>query len=161
MQPESDAVGWLAELGTRETLLVAAFRNAAVALGQDRDDYWAHVENNLGGLTAMDRAVAAVVPFRNLMYTIGLYARGEVRFHTPDCPCLGRDEANFVRICRLAGSGMHKAAEREATALVDRAVSATLVAQVVEFDMVLSGTQLQHATGSPTACYLAADARIH
>lgn len=161
MPPENDAVGWLAELNTRETLLVTAFRNAAVALGQDRDDYWAHVENNLSGLTEIERAGAAVAPFRNLMYTIGLYARGEVRFHTPDCPCLGRDEANFVRICRLAGSGMHKAAEREAAALVDPAVSATLVTQVVEFDSVVDGAQSQHAIGNSTAHYIAADSRIH
>jgi len=139
MSSGNDAVGWLVELDNREALLVAAFRNAAVALGQGRADFWSHVEESLSGVSGRDAGHAALDPFYRLMYTIGLNARGEVRFHTPECPCLGHDEASFLRICRHVGSGMIDAARREAAELVDPSMADTLVTQVVEFETELDG----------------------
>jgi len=137
-----DAVGWTADLDLAELLLVTAFRNAAVALGQNRPAYWANVESDLSGIADPNGARAALPAFQRLMSTLGRHTRSQIRFHTPDCPCLGHDEAAFLRIWRAAHAGFDGRAEREAGELVDPAMASTLVRQIAAFDAAL-GT-LEH-----------------
>lgn len=138
MAAYGDAVGWLVELDSREALLVTAFRNAAVALGQDRPDYWTGVENNLAGIAGREGARAALAAFERVMYTLGCHARSEVRFHAPECPCLGRDELAFLRIRRHVAAGSPGAARAAAAELVTTAAVDTLVSRLGEFDAGLA-----------------------
>lgn len=123
---DSDAVGWMTELGPRARRLVAAFRNAAVALQEDRD-FGAAVEDDLAGALGWRRGRTVVPDFHALMETIGLHARREIRFHVPQCPCLGGDEAAFLRLHARVSAGALAEAETIALELVERHAAMTLL----------------------------------
>lgn len=114
-----DAVGWMTELDPHTRRLVAAFRNAASALQEERD-FGAAVENELADVVGWPRCRAVIPHFRTLMETIGLHARREVRFHVPACPCLGADEAAFVRLHARVAAGALAEAEVIAQDLVEQ-----------------------------------------
>ena len=122
----SDAVGWMAELDPRSRRLVAAFRHAATALQEERD-FGAAVEEDLAGVVGWGRSRSAVAHFRTLMETIGLHARREVRFHVPLCPCLGADEAAFIRIHDRVAAGALAEAEAIAHYMVESHAVMTLL----------------------------------
>lgn len=121
-----DAVGWMTELDPRARRLVAAFRNAASALQEERD-FGAAVEDDLADLVGWPRCRAAIPHFRTLMETIGLHARREVRFHVPSCPCLGADEAAFIRLHARVSAGALAEAEAIARDLVEQHAVMTLL----------------------------------
>ncbi|MEF8834367.1 MAG: hypothetical protein V5A42_05860 [Halofilum sp. (in: g-proteobacteria)] len=122
----SDAVGWMTELDSRSRRLVAAFRHAAVALQEGRD-FGAAVEQDLAAVVGWARCRAAIPHFRTLMETIGLHARREVRFHVPACPCLGADEAAFIRIQDRVAAGAIGEAESVAHDMVESHAVMTLL----------------------------------
>jgi hypothetical protein len=113
-----DAVGWMTELDPRARRLVAAFRNAASAL-QEEHDFGAAVEDDLANVVGWRRCRTVIPQFRTLMETIGLHARREIRFHVPSCPCLGADEAAFIRLHARATAGAVAEAEAIARDLVE------------------------------------------
>ncbi|MFW5969465.1 MAG: hypothetical protein ACOCP9_02395 [Halofilum sp. (in: g-proteobacteria)] len=122
----SDAVGWLTELDPRSRQLVAAFRQAAAALQEERD-FGTAVEEDLAAVVGWSRCRNAIPHFRTLMETIGLHARREVRFHVPLCPCLGADEAAFIRIHDRVAAGALAEAEAIAHDLVEAHAVMTLL----------------------------------
>lgn len=121
-----DAVGWMTELDPRARRLVAAFRNAASALKEERD-FAAAVEDELAGVVGWSRCTVATPHFRTLMEMIGLHARREIRFHVPSCPCLGADEAEFVRLHARVAAGALAEAEVIAQDMVEQHAVMTLL----------------------------------
>lgn len=122
----SDAVGWITELDPRARGLVAAFRHAAAALQDDRD-FATAVEDDLACVVGRRRCLNAVPHFHTLMATLGLHARREVRFHVPSCPCLGADEAAFIRLHDRVSVGALAEAEVIALELVEPHAVMTLL----------------------------------
>lgn len=121
-----DAVGWISELDPRARQLVGAFRNAASALQEERD-FAGAVENELAGVVGSSRCRAVIPHFRTLMETIGLHARREIRFHVPLCPCLGADEAAFIRLHARVAAGALAEAEVIAHEMVEQHAVMTLL----------------------------------
>ena len=115
---EDDHAGWMQELGPRDAALVRAFRTAAVALGRGCDEHGARARAELATLTAPGEHRDTVEHFWALMTTIGSRAQRQIRFHVPDCPCLGDDEAAFLRLCAHLRSGERVRAQRHAALLV-------------------------------------------
>ncbi len=122
----SDAVGWMTALDPRARGLVAAFRHAAAALQDDRD-FATAVEDDLACVVGRRRCLNAVPHFHTLMETLGLHARREVRFHVPSCPCLGADEAAFIRLHDRVSVGALAEAELIAQGLVEQHAVMTLL----------------------------------
>lgn len=121
-----DAVGWMTELDPRARQLVAAFRNAASALQEERD-FASAVQDELASVVGWSRCRAVIPHFRTLMETIGLHARREIRFHVPLCPCLGADEAAFVRLHARVSTGALAEAEVIAQDMVEQHAVMTLL----------------------------------
>ncbi len=120
-------VDWLQDLDARDAALVRAFRNAAVALGHGSD------EHREAALADVDRLVAT--PEREtverslwaLMSTIGNGARRQIRYHAPDCPCLGEDEVAFLAVCEHLRTGERAQATACANMLVEGEAAGRLV----------------------------------
>lgn len=122
-----DQLGWLQDLDARDAALVRAFRNAAVALGHGS------AENRDAALADFDRLVTttdrdtAVRSFWALMSTIGNGARRQIRYHAPECPCLGEDEVAFLSVFEHARTGERARATACASLLVQGDAAGRLV----------------------------------
>jgi hypothetical protein len=138
-----DAVGWMTELDPTARRLVAAFRHAAAALQEERD-FRGAVEADLAHVIGGPWPRAAIPQFRALMETIGLHARREVRFHVPACPCLGADEATFLRLQARVAAGAMNEAEGIAAELVER----DAVVQLLHYMSLLAARCRHSATGA-------------
>ncbi|WP_067560634.1 hypothetical protein [Halofilum ochraceum] len=141
-----DAVGWMTELDPRARRLVAAFRNAASAL-QEEHDFGAAVEDDLAQLVGWRRCRTVIPQFRTLMETIGLHARREIRFHVPSCPCLGADEAAFIRLHARATAGALAEAEAIAHDMVEPHAVMTLLHYASLLAPHCPGAPLREQTG--------------
>lgn len=122
-----DAIGWTNELEPLERRLLGAFRNAAFALQHEREDFAEAVEGDLDAVVGAIHREAVLPRFRALMTTLGLHARREIRFHVPECPCLGSDEALFLRFHLRLTAGDSGAAAELARRLVDDGAVDTLL----------------------------------
>ena len=124
---EADQVGWLQDLDPLDHYLVHAFRNAAVALGHGCEEHRDAARTDLARITrALDRT-GTLRRFWSLMTTLGTQARRQVRFHVPDCPCLGADEAAFLQLCAHLRRGERVAATGIANGLVQGEAVARLM----------------------------------
>lgn len=95
---EEDQVGWLRDLGDNDAALVRAFRNAAIVLGHGSAEHRDAARVELDRLAPAPERGAVVRSFWALMSTIGRGARRQIRYHAPQCPCLGLDEVTFLWI---------------------------------------------------------------
>lgn len=117
----------MSELDEREALLVHAFRCAAAALTHSRRAAWSDVRHTVGRLARPGQRDEAVGAFGAVMRIVGGEARTNVRFHVPRCPCLGRDEAVFLALCRQVNAGESGRARATAQTLIhDRAITRLL-----------------------------------
>lgn len=148
MSTSEDSVGWLVDLDTRDALRVTAFRNAAVALGQGRTELWRTVERHLGGVSGDAVAREAMPAFVQLMRTLGRHGRRQIRFHAPDCPCVGHDEITFLALCDQAAAGRSLVAARHAAELVEDAVAERLVEEVAAFQAELEPADIARPRGN-------------
>lgn len=122
-----DAIGWTNELEPLERRLLSAFRNAAFALQHEPEDFAEAVEGDLDAVVGHAHRETVLPRFRALMTTLGLHARREIRFHVPACPCLGSDEALFLRFhLRLTAGDSGTAAELARRLVDDDAVDTLL-----------------------------------
>lgn len=160
-----DSVGRVTALDPAESLLVAAFRSAAVALGEGRRDAWREVGTAIGGLAAPGCRRAAMRHFRALMTTLGVHARRPLRFHLPACPCLGADEALFLDLYRQSRLDARCGASSLAHALVEADAAAALLRHVTGLATQLCARPAPCASqppGAPAAETVAAAApRLH
>ncbi len=117
----------MTELADEEALLVHAFRCAAAALTDARRAAWSDVQRTVGHLARPGQHDEAVRAFGAVMRIVGGEARTNVRFHVPRCPCLGRDEAVFLALCRQLNAGRSAQARVTAQTLIhDRAITRLL-----------------------------------
>lgn len=123
----NDQVGWIQDLDARDAALLRAFRNAAVALGHASDEHRDAALADLDGLVATPERETAQRSFWALMSTIGNGARRQIRYHAPECPCLGEDEVAFLSVCEHLRTGGRARATACASRLVEGEAAAHLV----------------------------------
>lgn len=159
-----DQVGWLNDLNARDAALVRAFRNAAVALGHDSDDHRDAALADLDRLAATPERETAEHSFWALMATIGNGARRQIRYHAPQCPCLGEDEVAFLSVCEHLRRGERAQATACANLLVAGEAAGRLVhhaAVVARCCRALPGSTPAGATRRPDLPDPPGLARLH
>ncbi|MCS4505123.1 hypothetical protein NYO91_13635 [Arhodomonas aquaeolei] len=128
----SDTVGRTADLEPLEQYLLRAFRSAACALQYEPDALARAVDAELGNAPAPADGDIMRRHFRALMATIARYGRRTIRFHATPCPCLGADEAAFLRLHGRMSSGS------EANAIAHHLVEAEAVPTLLQHASVIA-----------------------
>ena len=159
-----DQVGWLQDLNDDDAALVRVFRNAAVALGHDSDEHRDAAVAGLDRLAPTPERYAVGRSFWALMSTIASGARRQIRYHAPQCPCLGEDEVAFLSVCEHLRNGERAQATACANLLVNGEAAGRLVhhaATVARCCRPLAGTPANGGPGQLTMAARTGDARLH
>ena len=101
----ADAVCLIYDLDPADAFLIRAFRNWAVGRRDGRIAAWAEVWETFHVALGDDRAPEGVDCFERVLAALCTHARRTIFHHAPNCPCVGADETDLVRLIAALAHG--------------------------------------------------------